>query len=153
MGRIWVGIVAVMALTGCGVWTSTPSVGDCAEIKDISRGKTSLSKVDCSTPQAMYKLVDRESGRSPGCPRGDYVEETSIRNRKTERRTRECYVLHVKEGECLRPVASSYERTACGGGAMRVSKVVEGKFDPALCGPGDDKRAYSRPSLTICISK
>jgi hypothetical protein len=149
--KIWLGIVAaVLVATGC---TATPgNVGDCGAMKDMSRGRSDMSEVGCSSPEAMYTLVDTVSGRSPSCPRGDYVEDTSARNRKTERRTRKCYALHVKEGECLKPVGSSYERTQCGGTSKRVSKVVQGQFDAKLCAAGDDTRVYSRPALTICIS-
>lgn len=153
---IWLGLglAVVMVLTGCGVWTSTPgNVGDCAKLKDMSRGKTEMTKVDCKSPEAMYQLVDTVSGRSPSCPRGDYAEDTSIRNRKTERRTRQCFVLNVKEGECLRPVGDSYERAPCGGTSVRISKIVNGQFDAKLCAAGEDAKVYSRPATTICITR
>ncbi|GLZ30536.1 hypothetical protein Lesp02_27250 [Lentzea sp. NBRC 105346] len=151
--RIAVAVAVALLLSGCGVWTSTPSVGDCAEVKDMSRNRYELSKVDCSKPEAMYRLVDTVSGRSPSCPRGDYVEDTSIRNKKTERKTRQCFVLNVKQGDCLNAVDSNtYQRTACGGSARKVSKVVDGKNDPAVCG-SDEPQTYSRPTLTICITR
>lgn len=145
-------VVVALLLGGCGVWSSTPGVGDCAELRDYSRSRTELSKVDCSSPAAMYKLVDTVSGRTTTCPSGDYVEETSRRSRKTGNRTKQCFVLNVREGECLRPVDWSYERTACGGTAKRVSKVVNGKADATQCG-ADDSRVYTRPPSTICITK
>ncbi|TWP46351.1 hypothetical protein FKR81_36035 [Lentzea tibetensis] len=149
------GVAAVavlgMALAGC---TSTPgNIGECGKYTDMARNRSEIALVDCSSPDAMYKLVDTVSGRSPACPRGDYVEDTSIRNRKTERRTRKCFVLNVKEGECLNAVGESYVRAQCGGTSRRVSKVVNGQFDAKLCGAGDDTREYSRPALTICISR
>lgn len=147
--RVVLVVATVLAATAC---TASPgNVGDCGAMKDMSRGRSDMSKVDCSSPDAMYTLVDTVSGRSPSCPRGDYVEDTSSRNRKTERRTRKCYAMHVERDECVRPVGSSYERTQCGGTAKRVKKVVKGQFDAKLCDAGDDTRVYSRPALTICI--
>ncbi|MGZ3142123.1 LppU/SCO3897 family protein [Lentzea chajnantorensis] len=150
-------LVAVTALalvvSGCSLWTEQPGVGECARVVDLSRDKAELTKVDCAAQDATYRLVSIERGVTAPCPGGDYVEEASARNRKTKRKTRECYSLNVRQGDCLQQVGIFDTKLACGTGTRRVTKVVDGRSDRSLCGPDDDTRTYDRPPTTICITK
>lgn len=149
--------VLIVALTllvsGCSLWTEQPGVGECAKIVDRSRNDVELTKADCSSQEGVYKLVSIERGVTAPCPGGDYVEEASARNRKTKRKTRECYALNVREGDCLEQVGSFDTRVSCGTVARKVTKVVNGRSDRSLCGPNDDTRTYDKPPTTVCIGK
>ena len=150
-------IVVITALTlvvsGCSLWTEQPGVGECAKVVDLSRDDAELTKADCSAPDAVYKLVSIERGVTAPCPGGDYVEEASARNRKTKRKTRECYALNVRQGDCLEQIGSFDAKVACGTGTRKVTKVVDGKSNRSLCGSGEDIRTYDRPPTTICITR
>ena len=140
-------------VSGCSIWTEQPGVGDCAKPVDMSRSDIEMTKADCSSAEAVYKLVSIERGFSALCPRGDYVEETSSRNRKTKRKTRECYALNVREGDCLKQVGEYDTRADCATTPRKVTKVVNGESKRALCGPNDDTRTYDKPAMTVCITK
>jgi hypothetical protein len=155
-------IVLVVVLLGGGLVTyfvtrNSPSEGDCATPKDQSRERLEWVKADCSSPQAMYKLIDDTRSRNPDCPDGDYVTDTSSRSRKTKRKTRKCFMLNVREGDCLTLTKYSagtlYSRAACNVTPHKVTKVVNGKADEKLCATGDDSNVYSEPATTVCISK
>lgn len=145
-------LVAALALvlSGCSGWTDQASVGECAKPLDMTRGRVDMAEVDCSSQAAVYRLATRE--KRAMCPTGDYLEETTGRTKKTGK-TRYCYVLNVKEGDCLKAVNQYFERVACGTGPTRkVTKVVSGKSDRNLCG-ADDPKTYSEPKTTLCITK
>jgi hypothetical protein len=148
-------VITALALvvSGCSLWTEQPGVGECAKIVDLSRNDVELTKADCSTQEGVYKLVSIERGVTAPCPGGDYVEEASARNRKTKRKTRECYALNVREGDCLEQVGNFDTRVACGTGTRKVTKVVDGRSNRGLCGAGDDSRTYDKPPTTICITR
>ena len=144
-------MVAALALvlSGCSGWQQA-SVGECAKPLDMTRGRAEMAEVDCSAQEAVYRLATREKRNL--CPTGDYVEETTGRTRKSGK-TRYCYVLNVKEGDCLKAVSQYFERVTCGTDPTRkVNKVVSGKTDRTLCGT-DDSRTYTEPPTTICITK
>lgn len=142
-------MIAALALVLSGCGHRQASVGECAEPLNAAESKTDLAEVDCGSNKAVYRLATRE--KRSMCPTGDYLDETSGRNRGTGK-TRYCYVLNVREGDCLKPVNQYFERVECGSGTRRVSKVVSGKSERALCGI-DDSRTYSEPKTTICITK
>lgn len=146
-------VICALLVSGCSMWTEQPGVGDCAKPVDMSRNDVEMTKADCSSAEAVYRLVAIERGFSALCPRGDYVKETSSRNRRTKRKTRECYVLNVREGDCLKQVGGFDARADCATTPRKVSKVVSGRSDRALCGPNDDSRIYDKPATTVCITK
>lgn len=126
---------------------SGPSVGDCVSLRTDS-AELDFSEVRCPTKQAMFHL-----GAVGGeCPPGDYVSTRS----GSEKR---CFVLDVGQGTCVEqrkyknqgaPIdvrASSCTVT----GAKKVSKVIDGTSDKALCESKELSLAYSQPARTICM--
>lgn len=155
-------VVGSLMLAGIGVlgyfsYQNDPNVGDCAEPKSQSRERLNFVKTDCAAPGAMYKLADASTSSRPTCPTGDYLKDTGKSTRKSSRRTRDCYMLNVREGDCLTLAKvgefTLYQRVACGLSPSRVTKVVAGKADEKLCAAGDDSHVYSKPATTVCISK
>ncbi|MGI5504415.1 LppU/SCO3897 family protein [Lentzea sp. CA-135723] len=141
-------LVAVLVLSGCAGCSVQAGVGECATQTDMNSAEVAMTEVDCSSSEAVYRVSSRE--RRTMCPEGDYLTESSGRSR-TNGKTRLCYVLNVSEGDCLKPVNQYFERVPCGSGVRKVSKVVDGQADRALCG-GADSRTYSQPVKTICIT-
>ncbi|MFD4642769.1 hypothetical protein ACFWN2_36040 [Lentzea sp. NPDC058436] len=142
-------IASLLLLTsGCSGWHEQAGVGECAKQVDLNDTTVEMAEVDCASPEAMYRVSSRE--RRTMCPEGDYLTESSGRSR-TNGKTRLCYVLNVKEGDCLKAVNQYFERVACGTGTRRVTKVVDGRSDRALC-DGDDAKTYPQPVKTICIA-
>lgn len=143
-------IAAVIAVPGFFIakdLLSAPSVGDCAR----PTGEMEMDETDCASPEATYRLVKEETKRS-SCPEGDYFVQTTQRARKTGGKTRHCYVLNVKVGDCLKRANAFHERVMCGtGGSQRVSRVTNG-VDRSLCGD-NEIRTYSEPATTICLEK
>ncbi len=153
MRNIVVITALALVVSGCSMWTEQPNVGECAKVVDRSRNDVELTKADCSTQEAVYKLVSIERGVTAPCPGGDYAEEASARNRKTKRKTRECYALNVREGDCLKPVGRFETRVACGTGTRKVTKVVDNRSSRSLCGANEEIRTYDKPPTTVCISR
>jgi hypothetical protein len=137
-----------LVLAGCSGWHEQAGVGECAKQVDVNNTSVEMAEVDCSSQEAVYRVSSRE--RRTMCPTGDYLTESSGRSR-TNGKTRLCYVLNVQEGDCLKAVNQYFERVACGTGTRKVTKVVDGQSDRALC-DGDDAKTYSQPVKTICIA-
>ena len=144
-------LVATLALllSGCSGWHEQAGVGECARQVDVNDTSVNMEEVDCSSQDAVYRVSSRE--KRTMCPTGDYLDESSGRSRKTGK-TRYCYVLDVREGDCLKATNQYFQRVACGTGTRRVTKVVDGKSDGTLCA-GEDSKTYSQPVRTICITK
>jgi hypothetical protein len=144
-------LVAALALvlSGCSGWHEQAGVGECAKQIDVNSTSVDMAEVDCSSDEAVYRVSSRE--KRTMCPTGDYLDESSGRSKKTGK-TRYCYVLNVKEGDCLKATNQFFQRASCGTGTRKVTKVVEGKSDRTLCA-GEDSKTYSQPVKTICITK
>lgn len=138
-----------LVLAGCSGWHEQAGVGECAKQIDVNDTSVNMAEVDCSSDEAVYRVSSRE--RRTFCPTGDYLDESSGRSRKTGK-TRYCYVLNVQEGDCLKAANQYFQRVACEPGTRKVTKVVEGQSDRALCA-GEDSKTYSQPQKTICITK
>lgn len=161
VAKVGIVLVGVVVLVFGGLWVyavaATPYPGDCVEPKSMSRDRGELVKVDCSAPAAVYQVVDRGSApraQNP-CPDGDYHVDRG-RSRKISRKTFTCYVLQVKEGDCLKvhdfSDGSVYGKAACGTAPHRVERVVRGKADRSLCGGSHKPLVYSTPATTVCLS-
>jgi hypothetical protein len=137
-----------LTLAGCSGWHEQAGVGECAKQVDVNDTSVSMTEVDCSSDEAVYRVSSRE--RRTMCPTGDYLDESSGRSRKNGG-SRYCYVLNVREGDCLKATNQYFQRVACGTGTRRVTKVVDGTSDRSLCA-GNDSRTYSQPMKTICIT-
>lgn len=161
VAKVGIAVAGVVLLVFGGLWiyavAATPEPGDCVEAKSTSGDRGELVKIDCSAPAAVYQVVDRGSAsraQNP-CPDGDYHVDRG-RSRKISRKTFTCYMLQVKEGDCLNVHDFSdgrvYGKAACGTAPHRVERVVAGKADRALCGGSLKALVYSTPATTVCLS-
>ena len=147
------------------VMDSRPKRGDCLEAKGRG-GDTGdvrdFSIVSCGAPTAAYKVA--KAGHSIDC-NYPYVE-MSDSPRYFRNSSRWCLALNAKVGDCFYqevgfPTGKA-TKVVCGSSASyRVTAVVPGRADHAVCGPNVDPLnryvfanplalAYSSPALTIC---
>jgi hypothetical protein len=64
-------------------------------------------------------------------------------------------MLNASEGECFKTegnfVSGKTSKVACGASAdFKVSKVVTGSTDKAVCGGDGNELVYSEPATTLC---
>lgn len=142
-------VIAVPGVFVVGDLFSTPEVGDCATPSSTSDGELEMDEADCTSTDAAYRLVKLDTKKS--CPEGDYLKQRASKAGKAGGSKYYCYVLNVAPGDCLKRGGAFHERVACGAGTSKVTKVVEGRSDRALC-TGDDPKTYSEPQKTICIT-
>lgn len=159
------GIILLSALlVGTGVTLyfavkDSVKIGQCFTVTshrtESSQGK--LDAVDCGSPTSVFELAAEQRLKSPKCPEGDYLEIDDTSTRKSSSRTKSCYALVVREGDCFKSVRYIFdltvERVACGSANEKVDKVVEGKTDTKLCAEPLMSKAYSQPARTVCLSK
>ncbi|WP_367134817.1 hypothetical protein [Saccharothrix sp. HUAS TT1] len=152
-----VGVVVLLVVGGLFFFVSrtTTRTGDCARPGSMSRDRVEMTKVDCASPQASYVQAHYLGGVGAECPDGDYYAVRNSGTRKNKRISYQCFMLNVREGDCLELTpfgeASLYEKVACGGGAVKVAGVVQGRAEPGLCAEGAEPRVYSVPATTICL--
>jgi hypothetical protein len=131
------------------------SEGDCVRVLDASSTDADLDTIDCSRPEALFKVGIRQTSTS--CPTdGDYTTytETSSGRRRATTSFTLCLVLNVKQGECLKGLDSpdKLARVDCATGAeAKVLKAVDGTADEKACAEGTEPLVYPKPPLTYCL--
>ncbi|MFD1151024.1 LppU/SCO3897 family protein [Saccharothrix hoggarensis] len=154
-----VGAVFLLVIGGLFFYVSRTGTktGDCAQPKSVARGGVEMAKADCASPKASYRQAAYAGGVNAECPEGDYYPARTGGTRKNKRVSYQCFMLNVREGECLKLTpfgrASLYEKVTCGGGVLKVAEVVSGKADAKQCAQGAESRVYSVPATTVCLTK
>lgn len=122
--------------------------GDCIKVNVASSTNADIETVDCSTPEAVYRVATREEDSTGSCPNDQYVSYTE------EGQLLLCLQLNVRDGECLEITDTEDKRADCAApeASHRVVKVFEGVDDETQC---DDSTTevltYPQPPLTICL--
>ena len=122
--------------------------GDCIKVNVASSTNADIETVDCSTPEAVYKIATREEDSTGSCPNDQYVSYTE------EGQLLLCLQLNVRDGECLQITDTEDKRADCAApeATHRVLKVIDGVDDETQC---DDATTevitYPQPPLTICL--
>jgi hypothetical protein len=163
------GLVVVGVGVAAGWFTSDNAasearVGDCVKAVGAGPKLTDVEKVDCTAPDAAYKVATR-GGRYDPCgdvAYGSYGQRQGKRSGYTL-----CLMLNAKQGDCFQQTVGfptgQATKVACGAGATyRVTKFVEGVADKTQCGRNAEASAvssdfskprvfvYPRPPTTIC---
>jgi hypothetical protein len=142
----------VIAVANWGTSARAAGEGDC--IKVISTSDAEAGKVECSAPEAIYKVAKKLDSAASRCPEGDYTEWTGGKRTDT---VKLCLMLNAKEGDCFKTTTSggneSDERVACSSADFKVVKVVPDKADKAACAKGNLAATYSQPATTLCLTK
>jgi hypothetical protein len=157
--RVLIGVVVagvigliVIAVANWGTSARAAEEGDC--IKVISTSDADAGQVECTAPEAIYKVARKLDSAAGRCPEGDYTEWVGGKRTDT---VKLCLMLNAKEGDCFKTTTSSGnesdERVACSSADFKVVKVVSGKADKAACASGNLAATYSQPATTLCLSK
>lgn len=122
--------------------------GDCIKVNVASSTNADVESVDCSSPEAIYKIATREETDTGSCPNEQYVSYTE------EGQLLLCLQLNVKEGDCLEVTDSEDKRADCTSATAthRVAASLDGVDDETQC-PEETTEVitYPQPPLTICL--
>ncbi len=122
--------------------------GDCIKVNIASATNADVETVDCSLPEAMYKVATREETDTETCPNDQYVSYTE------EGQLLLCLQLNVAKGDCLAVTDSEDTRVECtsADATYKVVDVLDGVDDETRCtDPTTDVITYPQPPLTICL--
>jgi len=122
--------------------------GDCIKVNVASETNADIETVDCSTPEAIYKVATREENDTGDCPNEQYVQYTE------EGKLLLCLQLNVKEGDCLEVTDTEDKRAECTApnATHRVIGVLDGVDDETQCGAdATEVITYPQPPLTVCL--
>jgi hypothetical protein len=125
-----------------------PPPGACIKVIRASATDAEIEEVNCSSPEAVYRIGKELSSSTGSCPDGDYAEytETGANSLKL------CLILNAKEGECFKEGDQHDTRTDCPSADYKVAKVIDGNADADQCGADDAENAltYAEPPTTLC---
>ncbi|MEU4448083.1 hypothetical protein AB0K14_03805 [Actinosynnema sp. NPDC050801] len=160
-------LVAVVALGIVGVviagiianatGPSGAEAGDCIKVISASVADADVEKVECSSPEAAFKVAANLDSSTDACPDGDYAEYSDSGGRRSDG-FKLCLMLNAAEGECFKQegsiVAGKTTKVTCDSSATyKVAKVITGRSDENGCESGDTVSVYSQPATTICLSE
>ncbi|OKI36137.1 hypothetical protein A6A25_22370 [Saccharothrix sp. CB00851] len=155
LGIVGVVVAGIIAnLTG----PSGAEAGDCIEVISASATDADVEKIDCSSPEAAFKVAAYLDSSADSCPDGDYAEYSDRGGRRSNG-FKLCLVLNAAEGDCFKQegsiVAAKTTKVACdsGGATYKVGKVVTGRADENECESGNTVAVYSQPATTICLTE
>ncbi|WP_367132912.1 collagen-like protein [Saccharothrix sp. HUAS TT1] len=149
-----VGVVVAGVLAGInGPAGAEP--GEC--IKIVSAGVTDadVEKVECSSPEAAFRVAAHLDSSADSCPDGDYAEYSDSGGRRSDG-FKLCLMLNAAEGDCFKQegtiVAAKTTKVTCDSSATyKVGKVIGGVADENECESGNTVSVYSQPATTICL--
>jgi hypothetical protein len=152
-------IVALLVVGGVGFYffnvsPASAEAGDCIKVNKAEENDADVEKIDCTGPEAVFKVGKKLDSASANCPDGDYV---SYMQSGSGTDFTLCLVYNVAKGDCLsQPDAPDKARkVACGGSDVEVEilDVMAGKTDPNECQGVEGATAamgYSEPAMIIC---
>jgi hypothetical protein len=122
--------------------------GDCIKVNVASATNADVETVDCSLPDAMYRVATREETDTGSCPNDQYVSYTE------EGQLLLCLQLNVAKGDCISVGSSEDKRTECtsADATYQVLDVLDGVDDETKCADTTTNViTYPQPPLTICL--
>ncbi|SDI53216.1 hypothetical protein SAMN05192558_108408 [Actinokineospora alba] len=160
-------VVILVAIVAVGIGgffafnksAASADVGDCIKVKDDSATNADVEKIDCTKPEAVFKVAKKLDSAAATCPTADnsmYLEYEQSSRRGGSGGFSLCLMLNTKVGECFTDLRKSAEarKVPCGDPSVKfeVLEVVEGKNDPDACTAKgvDDGFMYAEPKMTIC---
>jgi hypothetical protein len=131
--------------------------GDCIKVNSAAANDADIEVVDCSSPDAVYKVGSVLYDASADCPSDSYDQYTHTGKYTVEFAL--CLMLNAEQGDCFSNLTTSSDATAkvsCSASDAegKVTKVVNGKASESAC-PSDTGLAlvYPEPGETICLVK
>ncbi|MCC8247888.1 LppU/SCO3897 family protein [Saccharothrix luteola] len=154
LGIVGIVIAGIIAnITG----PSGAEAGDCIKVISASVTDADVEKVECSSPEAAFKVAANLDSSADSCPDGDYAEYSDSGGRRSNG-FKLCLMLNAAEGDCFKEegsiVAGKTTKVTCDSSASyKVGKVVRGRADENECESGDTVTVYSQPATTICMTE
>ncbi|MCE6994173.1 hypothetical protein LZG04_05005 [Saccharothrix sp. S26] len=151
-----VGIVVAGVIAGI-TGPSGAEAGDCIKVVSASVNDADVEKIDCSSPEAAFKVAANLDSSTDACPDGDYAEYSDSGGRRSDG-FKLCLMLNAAEGECFKQegsiVAAKTTKVTCDSSATyKVAKVIAGRADENECESGETVSVYSQPATTICLTE
>ncbi|WP_433267821.1 LppU/SCO3897 family protein [Actinosynnema sp. CS-041913] len=158
IGVVVLGIAAIVVI-GMIAGAGSPgraNAGDCIKVNSASVGKADVDTVDCSSPEAAFKVAVNLDSSTSACPSGDYFEYSDRGGRRSNG-FKLCLVFNAKQGDCFKQegtiVAGKTTKVTCDSSAThKVTKVVN-TSDENACASGEAVVVYSQPATTLCLVK
>ncbi|MEU4763539.1 hypothetical protein AB0H12_09800 [Actinosynnema sp. NPDC023794] len=154
LGIVGVVVAGIIAnVTG----PSGAEAGDCIKVISASVTDADVEKIECSSPEAAFKVAANLDSSADSCPDGDYAEYSDSGGRRSNG-FKLCLMLNAAEGDCFKEessiVAAKTTKVTCDSSASyKVGKVVQGRADENECESGDTVTVYSQPATTICLTE
>ncbi|MBC6447179.1 LppU/SCO3897 family protein [Actinokineospora xionganensis] len=163
-GKIIKLVVILVAIVAVGIGgffafnksAASAAVGDCIKVKNDSATNADVEKIDCTKPEAVFKVAKKLDSASANCPKDSDYMEYEQSGRRGGGGFSLCLMVNAKVGECFTDLRKSAEarKVPCGDPKVKfeVLQVVEGKNDPEACTVKgvDDGFMYAEPKVTIC---
>jgi hypothetical protein len=121
--------------------------GDCIKVNVASSTNADVETIDCSTPEAIYRVATREETDTGSCPNDQYVSYTE------EGQLLLCLQLNVTQGDCLEVTGTEDKRADCSapGVTHKVIDVLEVDDETQCSDATTEVITYPQPPLTICL--
>ncbi|TDQ04568.1 hypothetical protein EV186_101520 [Labedaea rhizosphaerae] len=128
--------------------------GDCIKVISASTTDARVEKVDCTSPDAVFKVGTKMDGTHEQCPSDSY--DTYTQSGRGDEFTL-CLMLNAVEGDCFSHVSSgTTAKVACtaADAEARADKVVNGEAAESAC-PADTglTLVYPEPGETLCLNE
>ncbi|CCH27829.1 hypothetical protein ABZ816_06830 [Actinosynnema sp. NPDC047251] len=150
-----VGIVVAGIIAGIGS-PGRAAVGDCIKVNSVSVTDADVETIDCSSPQAAFKVAVTLDSSTDACPSGDY-SEYSDRGGRRSNGFKLCLAFNAREGDCFKQegtiVAGKTTKVTCDSSATHKVRKVADTEDENQCESGETVFVYSQPATTICMVK
>lgn len=162
VGGIVLVIVVVAVIFGIKqskVAPSSAGPGDCIKVNSQAANDADVEKIDCTSPEAVFKVGVKLDSASADCPTDSYIQYMQSGGSGDDFSL--CLMLNAKEGDCFANLTSQDDskktaKVACTApdAEGKVSKVVNGKADVKAC-PADTGLPLDypepKPGLTVCV--
>jgi hypothetical protein len=135
---------------------ATAAVGDCVRVNSVSTTDADLDKVDCTDPDAAYKVTATGTDESCDTAESTYYEE----NKDGDTTTTLCLQPNVQAGDCFKigdNADSADAKVQCGDtkgedGVVKVLKFDHTTSDPSVCPDGTEQYLnYTVHQGVLCV--
>jgi hypothetical protein len=153
-----IGVVVYFGIKQSKVAPSSASAGDCIKVNSASASDADVEKIDCTSPEAVYKVGKKLDSTAADCPSDSYDKYTQSGGSGDDFAL--CLMLNAKQGDCFASVTSgdATTRVPCTDPKAegKVSKVVQGKAADSAC-PENTGLALDypepAPGETVCMDQ
>jgi hypothetical protein len=134
-------VVAIGAVVYFMTRESAPdnaAVGDCIKVNSATISNADVEKIECTSPEATYKVGATFEDSTATCPGGDNANYISYTQSGRGSNLTLCLILNAKEGDCFEEGTQVDTKVECGAAnaTFQVLKVLTNTADDAQCPEG-----------------